>query len=153
MRSTVICELASSLDALANCERDLASGAGNDAFMTLRAEWKDKHAERVEWLCKNFLPSGSGVDCGTVLDMGASKPERLVFIMEYHAMSASGHYCGWHTYKLTVKPSLIHGFTVDCRSSSDTADYLCDILNHALSAEHERDALYPSHWARKPAAA
>lgn len=79
------------------------------------------------------LPSGSGIDCGTKL-LDQSKPERLVFGIDFHTMDQNGYYSGWAYYRLVVKPSLQWG--VDLRlygpSHGGLKDYLYELYDLAL---------------------
>lgn len=53
----------------------------------------------------NYLPHGSGVDHGTVLDREKSTPSKLVFTMDYHTMDGNGSYAGWSSFEVTAVPS------------------------------------------------
>jgi hypothetical protein len=60
-------ELASMVQARLNCiERN-------------NTEWQDKHEERILKLVSDHMPSGSGIDNGTKIDLDASTGEKLVF--------------------------------------------------------------------------
>lgn len=49
-------------------------------ILDTHSEWEDKHAEKIESICKNFLlPYGSGFDSGTVFNFDKSRENRLVF--------------------------------------------------------------------------
>lgn len=92
--------LASTVNALSNC---IASG---------NAEWRQRHEDTLAELCRNFMPSGSGIDSGTVLDVDASlrfAGEKLIFTLGFHHMDDGGYYDGWTQHKLTVTPSLFLG--------------------------------------------
>jgi len=69
-------------------------------------DWTDKNTDTIETLVKNFMPSGSGIDCGTKIDLDQSTGEKLVFHFGYHHMNENGFYDGWTEHKLTVTPSL-----------------------------------------------
>lgn len=59
----------------------------------------------LETLVKAWMPSGSGIDCGTKLDFEKSTPIKLVFTFDYHHMNEGGYYCGWSSHKLIVTPT------------------------------------------------
>src|SRR6266704_3653238 len=69
-------------------------------------EWLDKHEESIEYLVKNFMPSGSGIDSGTKIDLDESTSEKLVFHFGFHHIDENGMYDGWTEHTLTVLPSL-----------------------------------------------
>ena len=100
-------------------------------------EWQDKHELRIIDLCYNFLPSGSGFDCGSKLDFDASKPERLVFTTSFHHMDEFGGYCGWSHHDVIAKPSLVHGFTlrITGRDRREIKSYIHEMFDYALSKE------------------
>lgn len=149
-KQTVAQALATSVDALQRCEAESPDSANYYA----RQQWAERWRERIEWLCTNFLPSGSGIDSGITLELERSKPECLRLLAPFHHMDSNGYYSGWSDYRLTVRPSLIHGFTVDIagRDAGGTRDYVADTVRHALAGSHPHDSLYPAHWADKPAA-
>lgn len=102
-------------------------------------EIADNYPEWIGKLVKGFLPSGSGIDNGVVIDLDKSDGYKLVFTSSFHKMSESGFYCGWWDFKVTVRPSLITDFDLKITSSQkDTQmlrDYLLDIFAHSLSQE------------------
>lgn len=119
--------LASKLQAVANCEE-----SGND-------EWRIRHSEAIESLVKNHLPSGGGFDAGTMLDLFASKPERLVFITSFHHMDEHGFYVGWSDHTVIVTPSLANGINlrVTGRDRRDIKEYIGDSFYEALKTQVE----------------
>lgn len=131
MKKPLYQEIAICLQAMINCE---ASG---------NTEWFDRHEERIEELCKNHMPRGSGFDSGTTLDMDRSNPDRLVFTSAYHHMDENGYYDGWSDPVIvTVKPSLQFG--IDIRITGirrkdrwSCTDYFYETFDHALRQEVE----------------
>lgn len=99
-KSILYKQLASAIQARKNCEQ-----AGN-------AEWYQKHSETIEQLVADFLPSGSGWDCGTKIDLGASHADKLVLYGEFHHMDENGFYDGWTAHVVTVTPSLLSDFNI-----------------------------------------
>ncbi len=118
-------ELASVLQARANCARS-----------SDHADWFDRHSATLRLLVKNYLPSGSGIDSGTTLDVDASTPEKLVFAFGYHHMDENGMYDGWTEHTLTVRPSLLSGIDlrISGRNRNDVKDYLYEIYQYALTS-------------------
>lgn len=97
-------------------------------------EWKDRHAEDIRTLCKDFLPQGSGVDTGVQLDLDESKGERLVFGTAYHHMNDGGMYDGWTEHRVIIMPSLQHDFDIRItgRDRNDIKDYLAEVIGCSM---------------------
>src|ERR1043166_1202296 len=100
MKTTLVQWLASTVNARETCRT------------TNNTEWFERHTESLKELVKNFMPSGSGIDNGTKIDLERSRSERLVFTFGYHHMDESGMYNGWTHHELIVTPSLVHGFSL-----------------------------------------
>jgi hypothetical protein len=98
-----------------------------------------QHEESILTIVKNFLPSGSGIDSdsGVEIDLDASTGEKLVFHFSYHHMDEGGMYDGWTDHTLTVKPSMM--FAIDIKISgqnrNQVKDYFYDTFRHALLAD------------------
>ena len=120
-------KLASLVQAHINCEI-----SGNK-------EWFEKHEARIEELVKNYMPSGSGFDCGTKIDLDKSTPEKLVFYTDFHHMNEVGYYDGWTEHRITVRPSLAFGFTltISGRNRNEIKDYIHQAFDCALNEEIE----------------
>jgi hypothetical protein len=88
--------------------------------------------ERIEQLL-TLMPSGSGWDMGTKIDLDASHATKLVFYGEYHHMNDGGYYDGWTAHTITVTPSF-HGINirVSGRNRNDIKDYLAETFDYAL---------------------
>jgi len=118
-------ELASLVAARANCRK------------SNNGEWLDKHTESLWYLANNYLPSGSGIDCGTKIDLDASTPNRLVFTFSFHHMNDVGMYDGWTEHALIVTPSLTSGIDlrITGKDRNQVKDYLYEVYHHALTQE------------------
>lgn len=116
--------IAQTLQARLNCER-----AGN-------AEWRDRHQSALDQLVRDFMPSGSGFDCGTQLDP-KSTPDRLQFIAPFHHMDDVGSYDGWTDHVFTVRASLSLGIvlTISGRDRDGFKDYAHEAFYFALLRE------------------
>ncbi len=114
-------QIARTIEARLNCIK-----SGND--------WQLRHEETLEAF-NDLLPSGSGIDSGTKIDIDASKPDKLVFNFSYHHMNDGGMYDGWTDHQLIVTPSLSFGFA--CRitgpNRNDVKDYLHEVYSSAMS--------------------
>jgi hypothetical protein len=119
-------KIASTLAAIQNC-RD----SGN-------SEWLARHAETLATIERNELPSGSGIDSGTRVDVERSTPEKLVFLASFHHMNDCGMYDGWTEHRVTVRPSLVYGLDirVSGRDRNGIKDYLADVFQTALTADY-----------------
>lgn len=100
-------------------------------------EWYTNHREQVLHLVKETAPSGSGIDCGTEIDLDKSTPEKLVFTLSYHHMNEHGSYDGWTNHTIVVKPSLVYGLTltISGRERNQTKEYLHEIYIMWLKTE------------------
>ena len=115
--------IAHKLAAISNCAR-----SNNE-------EWMLKHNEALRLLMSR-APSGSGIDCGTKRLTGSTY-EKLMFACSYHHMNESGMYDGWTEHVLTVRPSLMFGFTLTIggRDRNGIKDYLHEIYETWLNEE------------------
>lgn len=115
-------ELASLIAARQNCIK-----SGNH-------DWNHNHTQRMHDICKNHLPSGSGIDCGTKIDLDSSHAEKIVFQVEFHHMDEHGGYDGWTTHQVIVTPSLAFGFNLKLTGGdrNQIKDYLAETYNYAL---------------------
>lgn len=122
--------IAESLLAARNCEK-----AGD------RSEWILRHIDRIKTLCAAVLPSGSGFDNGSRIDLERSKPERLVFETSFHHMDPNGYYDGWTEHTVIVTPSLVFGFElrVTGRNRDEIKDHIHECFHYALGC-YEPDA-------------
>lgn len=121
--------LASAVQARLNC---IASN---------NTDWRDRHEDRIESLVKMKMPSGSGFDSGTTIDLDKSTGNRLVFFTSFHHMNDAGMYDGWTEHTVTVTPSFVGGFDlhVTGRNRNDIKDYIGETFSHALSLVVEED--------------
>lgn len=112
--------------------------------------WQDKHAERIENLVSEYMPSGSGFDCGTNFDWGQSRKDRLVFNTAFHHMDEMGGYIGWSDHSVIVTPSLT--FDIDIRVTGKDYDgikeYIGDIFHDALMEDVEEKIKSMNHAAK-----
>ncbi len=124
-RTPLYRELASLLQARDNCRK------------SNNREWLDRHTASMEYLAKNYLPSGSGIDCGTKLDLDASKPNRLVFTFSFHHMNECGMYDGWTEHSLIVTPSLLSGIDlrITGRDRNQVKEYLYETYQYDLTQD------------------
>ena len=119
--------LAQYVDARQNCIK-----SGNDG-------WKVKWEEKIQAVMETRMPSGSGWDCGTKIDLDSSTGEKIVLYGSYHHMNENGMYDGWSEHTITVRPSLQFGFrlTVSGRDRKEIKDYLHETFDFVLREEVE----------------
>ena len=97
MNRTLVSQISSLVTARHNCEQ------------SSNHEWHIKHTKTILTLVQQ-LPSGSGWDNGTRIDLARSTPEHLVFYGSFHHMNDGGYYDGWtDEYEIHVRPSLAFG--------------------------------------------
>lgn len=103
------------------------------------------HLGAVYTIVESGGPSGSGFDVGTQIDMESSTGERLIFTTAYHHMSEHGYYQTWTEHRVTVRPSLVHGFTVTVNGPNRNGikDYIAVTFRHWLSSPADSAA-----WSR-----
>jgi hypothetical protein len=101
--------------------------------------WFDIWTERLEHIARNVLPSGSGIDCKTKIDLDASRDDCIVMHAPFHHMNENGMYDGWTEHTLRVRPSFVHGFTISIsgRDRNDIKDYLHEVYEYALRQPYE----------------
>ena len=117
-------ELATLVAAKKNCEK-----AGN-------TEWYSRHTDRLLQLVKEYMPSGSGVDNGTQLDIDNSSASKLEFLIAYHNMNEAGYYDGWLYFRAIVTGSLTADFDLQIiGKGQDLRDYIYDLISDALRSE------------------
>jgi len=125
-------ELASTLQAYKYLS---AVKPGQHASMANVSLWMDKHRARIESLVKDQMPSGSGFDSGTTLDIEASHAEKLVFLTSFHHMNEVGYYDGWTEHSITVTPSLAHEIhlRISGRNRNDIKEGIHQAFHSALT--------------------
>jgi hypothetical protein len=149
---TLATTLAQLVDARTRCYRDAIAAQdidrGGNPFVrtpekdaardlcTLKSGWADKHAQRINKLVADHMPSGSGFDNGTRLDLDASTPSKLVFDTAFHHMDQHGYYDGWTEHRIIVTPSLTSAFDLRITgvNRGQIKDLIHDAMHHALSA-------------------
>jgi hypothetical protein len=132
MKTTVIKEIASRIIAIRNCQK-----SGN-------TEWEAKHKDFLHCIEKHLLPSGSGIDSGTKIDLQRSQPNRIILTTAFHHMDDAGGYDRWTQHDIVVSPSLAFDFDVSIRGQNhnDIKDYLADLLHTDLEREIDTKEIF-----------
>ena len=121
-------ELISKIVAMQNCNK-------SENF-----DWYDRHELAIEEIENNNLPSGSGIDSGTRVNLDKTTANKLVIDSSYHCMNQDGYYDGWIDFTVTVTPSLLSDIDIDIKGNfsqrhnkyADVKDYLYDVFNMSL---------------------
>jgi hypothetical protein len=105
---------------------------------SISAESAASYKERVEYLVNEELPSGSGFDCGTKINIEASNKDKLVFFTEYHHMQ-NGMYTKWTAHRVIVTSSLAYGMELKVTgvNHNDIKPYIHDTFSHDLAKNVE----------------
>lgn len=107
--------------------------------------WFDRHEDTINRLVRGFMPSGSGFDNGTKIDLDASHADKLVFHTSYHHMNDGGYYDGWTEHIITVTPSLAGEFhlRISGRDRRDIKEYIAEEFQNALGMDVEWELWEP----------
>lgn len=148
-------ELASTIQARKNCAKlkplqipvpDAAGKATQfapDTYLPesremVNPEWFNKHTEEIRKL-EDLLPSGSGIDSGTKIDLDESHAGKLILYADYHHMDDTGCYNGWTEHTITVTPSFSGiNLRISGPNRNDIKDHLHETFDYALT----RDVAY-----------
>ena len=89
-------------------------------------------------LAKEHLPSGSGFDAGTKVDIESVTPRIMAFGTSFHHMDEHGSYDGWTEHVVRIHAEF-GGFelTVSGRDRNDIKDFIGDTFHQALTQEVE----------------
>lgn len=128
MNNTLAEQISTTIEARENCER------------LNNTEWHARHEQTLEELA-DLLPSGSGIDTGTKIDLDESKPDKLVLTFSYHHMDDCGGYDGWTDHSVIVTPALRGQFRlrITGRNRNDVKEYLYQVYEDALRQTVEFD--------------
>lgn len=110
-----------------------------DAAQTNQPHHADNAANARERLqiMQDELPSGSGIDCGTKIDLDESTDRKIVLTLSYHHMNDGGMYDGWTDHKIVLTPGFCcFAIKITGRDRNSIKEYLADTYMHALNAEY-----------------
>jgi hypothetical protein len=110
-------KLAQTLQAYRNC-----LDSGNE-------EWVYKHFDTICSIEKNNLPSGSGFDTGTKIEIDDCNESLIVLWVDYHHMDENGSYCGWSEHRVKVSPTF-DGIRIKTTCTSDETDDCLGVDDH-----------------------
>lgn len=141
MRYTLLQDIASTVDAYKRCRENPEQ----------YGEWEARHLEAIRGFERNELPSGSGIDSGTKIDIERCTPYRVVLTAGFHHMNKDGMYDGWTEHTITVTPSFSGmDITISGRNRNDIKEYLHDVFYWTLAAVRDvfgnyHDAMTTQH--------
>ena len=101
-----------------------------DGRETIEQDAREKLAQ-----LQDLLPSGSGFDAGTQIDLDKSTPEKIVLNTAFHHMNDGGYYDGWTEHTVTVRPSFLWDFDIRVggRDRNCIKEYIAEMMHQALT--------------------
>ena len=85
------------------------------------------------FLLGQYLPSGSGFDNGTTLNVDKSTSQKLVFETAFHHMDEHGYYTKWTDHTVTVRPAFQGlDIRVSGRNHNGIKEYIEGCFDHCL---------------------
>ena len=129
--------IAQTASALKNCEK-----SGNVDG------WLQRHESKLDRIAQDYLPSGSGIDCGTKINLRHTNDRQIILTGNYHVLNDVGYYTHWIDYTVYVLPSLIGHiditiagdfFNEEGEEDENLKDYLYDIYHECLTSEYKED--------------
>lgn len=136
-------ELAALQTAYYNNLRKLEAATISDEDYAKCTEWADKHQNRVNELCRAYLPHGGGIDDGPRLflleeleeDQAIPHDKLNIGDANYLHRNDNGDYDGWTYHRVIVTPSLQFGFhlKITGRNRNGIKEYLREVFYHALN--------------------
>lgn len=123
-------------------------------------EWEQIHADDIKWLIEQFMPSGSGFDSGTKMDITQSNDKRLQFYTSFHHINENGMYDGWTEHSVVVAATF-QGFDINIsgRNKNDIKEFILDCfanslgrICHVMDGEHglnEHGWYFDKEWHKR----
>lgn len=96
-------------------------------------EFKGQAEDNIKTLEKQ-LPSGSGVDAGSSVNLKLSTPQKIVIDTAFHHMDENGYYDGWTEHKVIITPCLKYGYEIKItgRNRNMIKEHLFNLFNNIL---------------------
>jgi hypothetical protein len=107
---------------------------------TKNETWEDRHRERLREIEQNLLPSGSGFDSGSTVDLERSNRDRIIINSAFHIMNECGYYDGWIHFEVIVQPTF-SGIDVTVKGPfaktgvTELKEYIEQVFYHDLTYE------------------
>jgi len=98
----------------------------------------DNYLSLFESIERNLLPTGSGFDNGTTIDVEKSSINKIVFNTSFHHMNEHGYYTRWSEHKVTVTPAF-NGLNIKVsgRDINDIKEYIADSFLYTLDERYQ----------------
>ncbi len=111
--------------AIGSRNRCLSKSVGHEAILN----WEEQIRK-----FNDMLPSGSGFDCGTKINLDESNSNKIVINTSFHHMDENGGYNGWTNHAITIRAELEMDFTlrVSGRDKNQIKEYIAETFNHDL---------------------
>lgn len=100
-------------------------------------EASEVYKERLEKMSEE-LPSGSGFDSGTDINLIKSSIKKLVFDTSFHHMNENGYYDGWTNHAVVIEPSfgVAPFIRVSGVDKNGIKDYIADTFHYLMVKEY-----------------
>jgi len=103
-------------------------------------DWSERNGkadEYLDYIEKNLLPHGSGIDSGCKIGRGKYSRQRFYIHFGFHHMDENGYYDGWTDYRATIQADLVRGFdlSIHGENRNDIKSYLREMFSHVLGEE------------------
>lgn len=132
MKRQLIIAVATAIQARNSCHEKSVIPNGESAhWQEMRDKW-----EFLLSSMESTLPSGSGFDNGTKIDLNESQFGKVVLYTSFHHMDENGGYEGWTEHKITVKP--VFGgirIIVGGQNKNDIKEYIRETFDNCLTTE------------------
>lgn len=106
-------------------------------------EWFDKHTDNLEYIERNILPSGSGIDSGCKFNLQKSTRNKIVIDSSFHCMDENGYYDGWIDFTVIIKPNLLSEIDLNIigkfGKNQDLKDYLYETFSYELTRNYNNN--------------
>ena len=102
-------------------------------------KWIDYREDLIEFVERNILPSGSGFDSGTTIDLDNSNDKKITFITSFHHLNENGFYDGWTEHKVIIRPTF-YGIDIKVtgKDRNDIKDYIGEMFSHVLNDDFDQ---------------
>jgi hypothetical protein len=123
---TMITEIAMTVDSYKRCL---------ESSQPTHRGWAAHHLSYLYRL-QQLLPSGSGIDCGTKIDLDLSGGDKIVLAFSYHHMDQYGYYTLWTEHTAVVRPGF-NGLNIRITGSDRDGikEYLYQVYEQCLTDE------------------
>ncbi len=128
-------ELASIINAFTTCSERWKE-IGDSHYM-----WMEKHEDRIDKLCEEHFPHGSGFDTKSIIVMDkCNKGNQLCIRSGFHPMNDVGMYDEWIDFTVTAKPCLMFEYHLIIKGKfgkkhQPLKDYINEVFGECLDKQ------------------